>query len=278
MHIYHFVLAILSFSCTAAAGKTLNLRKVAANDPTTSDVPSSSSVTAPNPNHQQAIDKPQCALEVASLNRGDVQIELPGGKVGFEKFPNCTTIFSLKFLADIGVDHSTCIMSVPQLTKASFHMSRFREYMPKEALDYLEYLKGPITTGRAGMVTCEVPSGQFSKMHAVKAWRPYTMTEGWHYLTYTDCNDDGWVGSGQGGTVDVDIKYKGKLGHASPSHSSRGGHELISMVSTSYHVGNVGDEATNACCSPEPGVARDCSAVHAMIDNFDLSSVDKDLL
>eukprot|EP00984_Skeletonema_dohrnii_P008370 scaffold3068_cov77-Skeletonema_dohrnii-CCMP3373.AAC.1 len=61
MHIYHFVLAILSFSCTAAAGKTLNLRKVAANDPTTSDVPSSSSVTAPN--HQQTIDKPQCALE-----------------------------------------------------------------------------------------------------------------------------------------------------------------------------------------------------------------------
>ena len=101
------------------------------------------------------------------------------------------------------------------------------------------------------------------------------MTEGWQYLTFTDCNDDGWVGFGQGGSVDVDIKYKRKIGYASPSQSSQGGNNFISMVSTSYHVGNAGEEATNACCSPEPGVARDCSAVHDMIDGFDLSSVDK---
>uniref|UniRef100_A0A6U3SVE5 Uncharacterized protein n=1 Tax=Skeletonema marinoi TaxID=267567 RepID=A0A6U3SVE5_9STRA len=271
MHIYHFVLAALSFSCgaSAAAGKTMDLREVAANDLSASEAA---------PNHQQAADKSQCALDVASLNRGDVQIELPGGKIGFETFPNCTTIFSPKFLDEIGVDHSTCIMSVPQLTKASFTISRFREFMPKEALDYLEYLKGPLTTGRAGTITCEVSTGQFSKTHALKAWRPYTMTEGWQYLTFTDCNDDGWVGFGQGGSVDVDIKYKGKIGYASPSQSSQGGNNFISMVSTSYHVGNVGEEATNACCSPEPGVARDCSAVHTMIESFDLSSVNKDSL
>jgi len=102
------------------------------------------------------------------------------------------------------------------------------------------------------------------------------MTEGWHYLTFTDCNDDGWVGFGQDETVDVDIKYKGKLGYASPSQSSRGGSKFMSMVSTSYNIGNVGEQATNACCSPEPGVARDCSAVHAMIVSFDLSSVEKE--
>ena len=266
MHIYHFVLAALSFSCgaSAAAGKTMDLREVAANDLSTTSYAPTKSGTAPN--HQQATDKPQCALDVASLNRGDVQIELPGGKIGFETFPNCTTVFSPKFLHELGVDHSTCIMSVPQLTKASFHMSRFREYMPKEALDYLEYLRA-LTKGRAGMITCEVSAGQFSKMHALKAWRPYTMTEGWQYLTFTDCNDDGWVGFGQGGSVDVDIKYKGKIGYASPSQNE--------LIFTSYHVGNVGEEATNACCSPEPGVARDCSVVHDMIDGFDLSSVDK---
>eukprot|EP00985_Skeletonema_marinoi_P033510 scaffold41507_cov292-Skeletonema_marinoi.AAC.1 len=71
------------------------------------------------------------------------------------------------------------------------------------------------------------------------------MTEGWQYLTFTDCNDDGWVGFGQGGSVDVDIKYKGKIGYASPSQNE--------LIFTSYHVGNVGEEATNACCSPEPG-------------------------
>jgi len=275
MKIYHFVLLTLSFSCSASAERTLNLREVAANDLSTSDAPPSSSEAAPN--HQQTTDKPQCALDVASLNRGDVQIELPGGTVGFETFPNCKTIFSSEFLEELGVDDSTCIMSVAQLTKASFTISRFREYMPKEALDYLEYLKGPLTTGRAGTITCEVSTGQFSKTHALKAWRPYTMTEGWHYLTYTDCNDDGWIGfGGQDGTVDIDMKYKGKLGYA--SKSSRGGSKFVSMVSASYNIGNVGEAATNACCSPEPGVARDCSAVHTMIDSFDLSSVNKDSL
>eukprot|EP00985_Skeletonema_marinoi_P018828 scaffold10658_cov101-Skeletonema_marinoi.AAC.8 len=150
---------------TASAERTLNLREVAANDLSTSDAPPSSSEAAPN--HQQTTDKPQCALDVASLNRGDVQIELPGGTVGFETFPNCKTIFSSEFLEELGVDDSTCIMSVAQLTKASFTISRFREYMPKEALDYLEYLKGPLTTGRAGTITCEVSTGQFSKTHAL---------------------------------------------------------------------------------------------------------------
>ena len=101
------------------------------------------------------------------------------------------------------------------------------------------------------------------------------MTEGWHYLTFTDCNDDGWLGFGQGGPVDVDIRYKGKLGYASPSQNSRDEGEIISMVSTSYSIGNVGERATTACCSPEPGVARDCSAVQAMIHGFDLSSIEK---
>mmetsp|Transcript_4648 Transcript_4648/g.9688 ORF Transcript_4648/g.9688 Transcript_4648/m.9688 type:complete len:279 (+) Transcript_4648:95-931(+) len=277
MKIYHFVLVLASFSCTAAAGKTTNLRKAEANDLSASDTPPCSLGTSPT--NQQTIEKPQCAFNVASLNRGDVQIELPGGKVGFETFPNCTTIFSPKFLDELGVDHSTCIMSVAQLTKASFTISRLglAAYMPKEALDYLEYLKGPLTTGRAGMITCEVSTGQFSKTRAaIKAWRPYKMTEGWHYLTFTDCNDDGWVGFGQDETVDVDIIYQGKLGYASPSQSSRGGSKFMSMVSTSYNIGNVGEQATNACCSPEPGVARDCSAVHAMIVSFDLSSVEKE--
>eukprot|EP00984_Skeletonema_dohrnii_P030307 scaffold21699_cov82-Skeletonema_dohrnii-CCMP3373.AAC.1 len=78
MHIYHFVLVTFSFSCgaSAAAGNTLDLREVAANDLSTSDAVSQSSSGAA-PNHQQATDKPQCALDVASLNRGDVQIELP---------------------------------------------------------------------------------------------------------------------------------------------------------------------------------------------------------
>eukprot|EP00985_Skeletonema_marinoi_P018827 scaffold10658_cov101-Skeletonema_marinoi.AAC.7 len=67
------------------------------------------------------------------------------------------------------------------------------------------------------------------------------MTEGWHYLTYTDCNDDGWIGfGGQDGTVDIDMKYKGKLGYA--SKSSRGGSKFVSMVSASYNIGNVGEE------------------------------------
>ncbi len=276
MKLYHFALALatLSFSYTASAEGRENLREITASDLSTSDAPPSSSVAATK--HQQVVDKPQCALEVASLNRGDVQMELPGGKVGFETFPNCTTIFSSKFLDEIGVDHSTCIMSVPQLTKAAFAISRLSEYMPKEALDYLEYLKGPLTTGRAGMITCEVSAGHFSQTHAVKAWRPYAMTEGWHYLTFTDCNDDGWLGFGQGGPVDVDIRYKGKLGHA--SQNTGGGSKFISMVSTSYNIGNVGERATNTCCSPDPGVARDCTAVKAMIDGFDLSSINKDFL
>ncbi len=278
MNLYHLLLATLSFSYTASATaeRTANLREVAANDdPSTSDAPPSSSVAPPTHKQIQTVDKPQCALDLASLNRGDVQMELPGGKVGFETFPNCTTVFSSKFLDEIGVDHSTCIMSVPQLAKAAFMINRLSEYMPQEALDYLEYLKGPLTTGRAGMITCEVSAGYFSQTHAVKAWRPYTMTEGWHYLTFTDCNDDGWLGFGEGGTANVDIKYKGKFGFATPSQHSRGGSRFVSMVSTSYNIGNVGEEATDACCSPEPGVARDCSAVQAMIDSFDLSSIDR---
>ncbi len=276
MNIYHLLLLALSFSYTASAERRTNLRDVAASDLSTSDTPPSSSVAVTTHKQTQPIDKPQCALDVASLNPGDVQMELPGGKVGFEKFPNCTTIFSSKFLDEIGVDHSTCIMSVPQLTKAAFTISRFREYMPQEALDYLEYLKGPLTTGRAGMITCEVSAGYFSQTHAVKAWRPYAITEGWHYLTYTDCNDDGWIGFGQGGAVDVDLRYKGKLGYSSPSRNSQGESKTISMVSTSYNIGNVGEEATNACCSPEPGVERDCSAVKAMVDGFDLSSIESE--
>jgi len=272
MKVHHFMLATVSFSSTAAVEKTLNLRGIAANNLSILDTSPPSSGTSPN--YQQTSDKPQCALDVASLNRGDVQIELPG-KVGFETFPNCTTLFSAEFLDELGVDKSTCIMSMPQLTKAGFAISRFAEYMPKEALDLA--LKGRLTTGRAGMLTCDVSTGEsFSKAYSLKAWRPYKMTEGWHYFTLTDCNDDGWVGFGLGrdGTVDIDLKYKGKLGYA--SQNSRGGSEFISIVSPSYNIGNVGEEATKACCSPEPGVAWDCSAVHAMIDSFDLSSVDRD--
>lgn len=267
------MLAALSFSYTASADRIANLREVAASDRSTSDATPSLSMEASSHQQIKTMTKPQCALDVASLNPGDVQMELPGGKVGFEKFPNCTTIFSSKFLDEIGVEHSTCIMSVPQLTKAAFTISRFHDYMPKEALDYLEYLKGPLTTGRAGMVMCEVSTGYISQTHAVKAWRPYTMAKGWHYLTYTECNDDGWLGFGQGEIVDVDIRYKGKLAYSSPSKSTQGESEIISMVSTSYNIGNVGEKATNACCSPEPGVSRDCSAVQAMIEGFDLSSI-----
>ncbi len=130
MNLYHFVLVALSFSYTASADRRAKLREVAASDLSTSDASPSLTVAAPDHQQLQTMNKPQCALDVASLNRGDVQMELPGGKVGFEKFPNCTTIFSSKFLDEIGVDHSTCIMSVPQLTKAAFTISRFRDYMP----------------------------------------------------------------------------------------------------------------------------------------------------
>ena len=75
MKIYHFVLALAS---TAAAGKTTNLRKAEANDLSASDTPCSLGTA---PINQQTIEKPQCAFDVASLNRGDVQIELPGGNV-----------------------------------------------------------------------------------------------------------------------------------------------------------------------------------------------------
>jgi len=77
MKTYNFVLALATLS--AAAGKTTNLRKAEANDLSASDTPPCSLGTASI--NQQTIEKPQCAFDVASLNRGDVQIELPGGKV-----------------------------------------------------------------------------------------------------------------------------------------------------------------------------------------------------
>lgn len=275
MKTYHFSkLATIPLSllfATNTAAKTINLRGIA-KDISTSDEtsPASSSWAVPS---QQTSDKPQCALDVASLNPGDVQIELPG-KVGFESFPNCTSTFPPEYLDEMGVDPNTCIMSVPQLIKASeYVISNFAKYMPQESLDMLKYWKGTLSTERAGMITCDVSTGQPSTSYSLKAWRPYHMTEGWHYFTMEECNENGWSGFGQDETVDINMKFNGKIGYA--SQNSRAGEQFISIVSASYNIGNVGEEATKACCAPAPGVSRDCSAVHAMIDNFDLSSIDK---
>lgn len=136
------------------------------------------------------------------------------------------------------------------------------------------------TTARAGAVFCDAyenAGGWYNRQ-----WRPYNDTMGWHYAIYSKCSPSaGWVGFGSDPSVDLTILYdsygeraavqqrlKDPSAFTSAEPSQAG---FIYIQSTIAKAGKLSESEHAACCFPASEEERDCSAVHRIVDAYQLA-------
>jgi len=234
-------------------------------------VGSSEALFAP-PQRESTDDNQVQCINDGPETAGDVLIELPG-KAGFMQIPdifqNESLTTAMKETYGIGTDD---ILPITQIV--DIFTSYLKYPIPSAAKAEIQQLIDFYTTERAGSVVCDAYQNNAGWYN--RQWRPYNKTMGWHYAVYSKCTpSDGWVGFGADPTVDLTILYDSYATEAVVQQRFKGQDQdvdstFIYIQSKMAKAGHLSDEDRKVCCFPPSEAERDCSAVHSMIEAYQL--------
>lgn len=204
-------------------------------------------------------------------------MEIPG-KSGFwyspESLPQNLTTEQIQTIG-LGTNGTLPLPMLVELNNATLN-GPDAKYIPPADKAAIASIDTFFTTARAGAVVCDTfqgPTGMTSR-----SWRPFNNTLGWHYTMWGRCVPGrGWASSGFDATVETTGECNDSGTVCLGVQRVKPGNPYFGSMIQSISVkvpGAVTDDQVQACCFPPNEEERNCSAVTAVVMEYQVTEDD----